>query len=104
MTQAKARKAAKEEFQLKDVWPQLRSALGWLLKNQLEGATELMRMVICKRRKEKELEKSKVEDQMKSTLEQVKGRKDAEDKTVMIEVCCRKDSKLASHFKKHEER
>ena len=75
LIQTEANRVATEEFQLKDVWPQLRSALSWLLKNQLEGATELMRMVICKRRKEKELEKSKVEHQMKSLLDQVKGLK-----------------------------
>ena len=58
-----------------------------------------MRLVICRRRKELEDEETKVEEQMKLMLEQVKGRKEAEIEKVLIEVCCGEKSKLASHFK-----
>ena len=85
-----------EELQFKNVWPQLKNVINWLLKNQFERAVELMRVVIRQRRKELEDEEAKVEEQMKMTFEQVKDRKKAEVKKVLIEACCGEESKLAS--------
>ena len=91
--------AAEEDFELTNIWPQLSKVINWLVKNQFKKAMELMRLVICRRRKEIEDEEAKVEEQMKLMLEQVKGRKEAEIKKVLIEACCGEESKLASHFK-----
>ena len=51
-----------EDFELKNIWPQLTKVISWLLKNQFGRAVELMRLVICRRRREIEDEETKVED------------------------------------------
>ena len=76
--------------------------INWLLKNQFERAVKLMRLVICRRRKEIEDEEAKVQEQMKLMLEQVKGRKEAEIQKVLIEACCGEESKQESHIKEKE--
>ena len=86
--------STEEEFQLKSIWPQLTNVINWLLKNQFERAVKLMRLVICRRRKEIEDEEAKVEEQMKLMREQVKGRKEAEIKKVLGQ-----EIKLVSLFK-----
>jgi hypothetical protein len=48
---SKMMKKEKKDLQVKDVWPQLKHALSWMMKNQIEGAVNLLHMFICKRRK-----------------------------------------------------
>ena len=79
-------KKEKEDLQIKDVWPQLKHALSWIMKKQIEGAVNLLHMVICKRRKEQELEKIEVENKEKFTEDQ-KG-------------ACEEDHRQASYFQK----
>ena len=88
MMKIKTAKAAEDELRIESVWPQLKNAINWLLKNQVESAVELTKMVICRRRKEKEEDNTKVETQVKSMLVQITERKRAEIKKVLIEVCC----------------
>ena len=42
-----------DEYRNESIWPQLKNAINWLLKNQFERAVELMQMVICRRTVEK---------------------------------------------------
>ena len=44
------KKKKTKDLQIKDVWPQLKHALSWMLKNQIEGAVDLLLMVVCRRR------------------------------------------------------
>lgn len=48
MTQIKTEKDDKDEFNIESIWPQLKNAVSWLLKNQVEGATELIKMIVCR--------------------------------------------------------
>jgi hypothetical protein len=67
----------KKTLQLKDVWPQLKYALRWMMKNKIEGATNLLHMIVCRRRREIELEgKAKSEEEQKSAC-----KKDQENKS-----------------------
>ena len=61
-----------------------------------------MKLIVFRRRKNIEDEEAKVEKQVKLMLEQVRGRKEAEIKNILIEVCCGEESKLALHFKGEE--
>ena len=36
-----------DEFELQSVWPQLSKVLKWLIRNQLDKAVEVMKLVIC---------------------------------------------------------
>jgi hypothetical protein len=73
----------KEKLQLKDVWPQLKYALSWMLENKIEGAMNLLSLIVCRRRKEIELEeKEKSEDEPKGI--------------------CQKEQETASIFQKTE--
>ena len=95
--QAKAKSSKKkteDDFQLKDLWPQLRSILDWMIRNQAEGVAGLMKMIMCKRRKER------INEKVESMLDQVKDRKEADEKVVLIELCCEKEHPIASQFKK----
>jgi hypothetical protein len=42
----------KKTLQLKDVWPQLKYALSWMMKNKIEGATNHLHMIVRRRRRE----------------------------------------------------
>ena len=46
----------KEEVKLESIWPQLKNASNWSLRNHIEGAENLVRMISCRRRKELEKE------------------------------------------------
>ena len=58
-----------------------------------------MAKIISRRHKEIEMEETKTQGQVKLMLEQVNEREMAEEKKVLIEVCCGENSKLTSHFK-----
>ena len=45
------KKTTKEDVKLESIWPQLRNALNWLLKNHIESAAELVALILRKRRK-----------------------------------------------------
>ena len=92
-------KATHDNFQIKGVWPQLEEAIAWSLKHQFEGAAELLAKIVCRMRKEKEIEEIKTEYQVKLLLEQVKGREKAKGKMVLIKVWFAENSKLTNHFK-----
>ena len=77
----------------------MKKALNWSLKHKFEGAAELLAKIVCRSRKEKELEEVKTEEQVTLMLEHVTGRDKAEEKKVLIEVCCGENRKLTSHFK-----
>jgi hypothetical protein len=81
-------KMADDDFTIKSIWPHLKKALNWLLKNQFEGAAELLATIVNKRRKEIEMEETKTQEQVKLMLEQVSEREKAEVKKVLFEVCC----------------
>ena len=49
-------KEKKTKLQLKDEWPQLKYATKWMMENKIEGATNLLNMIICRRRREIECE------------------------------------------------
>ena len=57
-----------------------------------------MKMIMCKRRNEK------LNDQVKSMLDQVKDRKEADNKVVLIELRCEKEHALTSQSKGQEEK
>ena len=90
---------ADDDFTIKSIWPHLKKALNKLLKNQFEGAAELMATIVSRRRKEIQMEETKTQEQVKLMLEQVSEREKAEVKKVLFEVCCGENSKLMSHFK-----
>ena len=47
-----------KKLQLKEVWPQLKNSLSWMMENKIEGAMNLLNMIVCRRRKEIELEEA----------------------------------------------
>ena len=52
--EAKAKKLksmnmSEDDFTIKDIWPQLKKALTWLLKRQFEGAAELLATIVTRR-------------------------------------------------------
>ena len=56
-----------EKTTLKEVWPQLKYAIEWMLQNRIEGALDLLNLIVCRRRKEIELkEKEKFTEEPKS--------------------------------------
>ena len=56
-----------EKMTLKEVWPQLEYAITWMLQNGIEGAMDLLNVIVCRRRKEIELE-AKEESKEKTEL------------------------------------
>ena len=44
-------KMADDDFTIKSIWPHLKKALTWLLKNQFEGAAELTATIVSRRQK-----------------------------------------------------
>ena len=72
-----------KKLQLKEVWPQLKYALIWMLENKVEGAMNLLNLIVRHRRKEIELEeKEKSEEEPKGI--------------------CQKEQETASIFQKTE--
>jgi hypothetical protein len=74
MTQLKTEKKNKDEVELESIWPQLKNALAWMLKDQVEGATELMKMIMCKRRNEirkEETSENSPEEEKKDVKENI---------------------------------
>jgi hypothetical protein len=94
-----ALKAIDDDFKIKSIWPQLKKTLMWLMKNQFEGAAELLATIVTRRKNEMELEERKTQEQVKMMLEQVKHRKRAETNTILFEVRCGEKSRLMSQFK-----
>ena len=91
-----------DDFTIKSIWPQLKKALTWLMKNQFEGAAELLATIVSRRKKEIDLEEKKTQEQVKLMLEQVKHRQKADTKTILFEVCCGENSRLMSQFKQRK--
>ena len=89
-------KTLDDDFTVKSIWQQLKKALTWLMKNQFEGAAELLATIVTRRKKEIDMEETKTQEQVKLMLEQVKHRQKANTKTVLCEVCCRENSRLTS--------
>ena len=89
-------KTLDDDFTIKSIWPQLKKALTWLMKNQFEGAAELLATIVTRRKKEIDMEETKTQEQVKLMLEQVKHRQKANINTVLFEVCCGEDSRLTS--------
>ena len=69
------------------------------MKNQFEGAAELLATIVTRRKKEIDMEETKTQEQVKLMLEEVKHRQKANIKTVLFEVCCGENSRLTSQFK-----
>ena len=64
----------------------VKHALSWMMKNQIEGAMNLLHMIVCKRRREQELEKIEV--------------KDKEETREGQESACEEDHRQTSYFQK----
>ena len=96
-------KTIDDDFTIKSIWPQLKKALTWLMKNQFEGAAELLATIVSRRKKEIDLEEKKTQEQVKLMLEQVKHRQKADTKTILFEVCCGENSRLMFSSNKEEE-
>jgi len=87
------------DFQIGSIWPQLKDLITWLMKNDIMKGIELLKLCICRRRREVEAEEKRIEDQMKSMMNQVHDRSQKRHNKILIEVCCYEDSKLAERFK-----
>ena len=72
------RDAPTEEVKLEAIWPQVKNALNWLMKNHIEGAAKFVKMILCKRRREIE------QEEMQRKVE--KGAKDFEKSATKFEV------------------
>ena len=59
--QMRSVKAVEEGCQIKDIWPQLKKAINWLLKRGFEGATGLLVKIVCKRKQERDIEEEKTD-------------------------------------------
>ena len=61
-----------KKMTLKEAWPQLKYAITWMMQNQIEGAMELLNLIVCRRRKEIELEAKQKSEQEKAEISRLK--------------------------------
>jgi hypothetical protein len=55
-----------KKMTLKEVWPQLKYAIMWMMQNKIEGAMDLLNLIVCRRRKEIDLEKEEISEPEKT--------------------------------------
>ena len=70
--QMRSVKANEDGFQIKDIWPQLKKAINWLLKHGFEGATELLAKLICRRKQEKKSKKKRLRNKLNYCFNKLK--------------------------------
>ena len=57
-----------KKMTLKEVWPQLKYAIIQMMQNKIEGAMDLLNLIVCRRRKEIELEAKEKSEQEKNEI------------------------------------
>jgi hypothetical protein len=94
--QIRSVKALEEGCQIKDIWPQLKKAINWLLKHGFEGATELLAKIVCRRKQERDIEEEKTEEQVKLLFQQVEKRDEAKEDSTIRSLLWRKQQAYIS--------
>ena len=72
------KKTTKEDVKLESIWPQLKNALNWLLKNRVESAAEFVALMLRRRRKE-------LDDEETQGKLMMKDEKDSNENILKIE-------------------
>jgi hypothetical protein len=74
---------------LDEVWPHLKYAITWMMQNKIEGAMDLLNLIVCRRPKEIELEAKKKSEQEKNEFfktEEVHDQQENEGQRNMLEI------------------
>ena len=61
-------------FRIYSVRPQLTKVINWLLRNQFENVIKFTQLIISRKKKEQQEDETRIKEQVKLMLEQVKGR------------------------------
>jgi hypothetical protein len=78
-----------KKMTLKEVWPQRKYEITWMIQHQIEGAMELLNLIVCRRRKEIELEAKEKSEEEKTEIiktKEVNDQQENEEKRNMVEI------------------
>ena len=78
-----------KKMTLTEVWPQLKYAITWMLQNKIEGAMDLLNLIVCRRRKEIELETKQKSEQEETEIPKSEEAHDQQENEVqknMLEI------------------